>query len=113
MKVFYDDRQSVAHNTSFSPSAGKPRKVLESWRKLGIPFETVSFEPLTAEEIALAHDRAFVDGVLACRKPNGFANRNPHVAKALPWVCGSMVAAALHALTTGETSFRERIMPVT
>jgi acetoin utilization deacetylase AcuC-like enzyme len=105
MKVFYDERQSVKANRSFSPSAEKPAKVLESWLKLGIPFEISSFEPLTAGEIAIAHDQHYVDGVLSLEKPNGFSNRNPEVAAALPWVCGSMVAAALHAYTTGELSF--------
>lgn len=105
MKVFYDERQSVLRNESFSPSAGKPKLVLESWKRLGIPFEIASFNPLIAEEIALAHDADFVNGVLSCKRPNGFSNRNPEVAKALPWVCGSMVAAALHSLHTGETTF--------
>jgi acetoin utilization deacetylase AcuC-like enzyme len=105
MKVFYDERQSVEANNSFSPSAGKPAKVLESWRKLNIPFQVCSFEPLTADEIALAHDRSYVDGVLSLEEFNGFSNTDPEIAAALPWVCGSMVAAALHAYTTGELSF--------
>ena len=105
MKVFYDDRQSVKANSSFSPSAEKPAKVLESWLKLGIPFQVSSFDPLTADEMALAHDRFYVDGVLSLEAPNGFGNQNPEVAAALPWVCGSMVAAALHTYKTGELSF--------
>lgn len=105
MKVFYDERQSVKENDSFSPSAQKPAKVLESWRRSGTPFEECSFAPLTPEEMANAHDRGYVDGVLACTRRNGFGNNNPQVAKALPWICGSMVAAALHAFKTGETSF--------
>lgn len=105
MKVFYDERQSVLRNHSSSPSAEKPAKVVESWKKLGIPFETCSFEPLSVDEIAMAHDRSYVDKVLALEEPNGFGNRNPKVAAALPWVCGSMVAAALHAYKAGELSF--------
>lgn len=105
MKVFYDERQSVKANSSFSPSAEKPAKVLESWQKLNIPFEVSSFEPLTADEMALAHDKFYVDGVLSLEEFNGFGNKSPEIAAALPWVCGSMVAAALHAYTTGELSF--------
>lgn len=105
MKVFYDSRQSVAANSSFSPSAQKPTQVVKSWKRLGIPYEERTFAPLTAEKIALAHDPDYVAGVLACKRNNGFGNKNPEVAKALPWVCGSMAAAALHALTTRETSF--------
>lgn len=105
MNVFYDKRQSVAGNTLLSPSAGKPAQVLESWKKLNIPFVELSFEPLTAADIALAHDRAYVDAVLAGISPNGFGNCDPEIAAALLWVAGSMVAAAMHTLMTRETSF--------
>lgn len=46
-----------------------------------------------------------MDYVLSLNEDNGFGNRSPEVAAALPWVCGSMVAAALHAYKTGELSF--------
>lgn len=105
MNVFYDKRQSVACHASLSPSAGKPAQVLESWKKLDIPFVELSFEPLTAADIAVAHDRAYVDAVLAGVTENGFGNRDLEMAAALLWVAGSMVAAALHTLLTKETSF--------
>lgn len=105
VKVFYDERQTVGFNESFSPSASKPAKVVKSWQCLGIPFELCSFAPLTVDEMSLAHDRGYVEGVLACTEPNGFANFNPEVAAALPWICGSMVASALHSLKTRELSF--------
>lgn len=105
MRVFYDKRQSVFGNNPFSPSAGKPVQVLESWRKLGIPFCEQTFVPLSAAEIALAHDRGYVDGVLSCRLENGYSNRSPEMASVLPWVAGSMVAAALHSFVSGEVSF--------
>jgi acetoin utilization deacetylase AcuC-like enzyme len=105
MKVFYDKRQSIDSNESLSPSAGKPARVLESWKQLNVPFVELTFEPLTAADIALAHDRAYVDAVLAGAAENGFGNRDPDVAAALLWVAGSMVAAALHSYTTRETSF--------
>lgn len=105
MKVFYDKRQSIICNGSLSPSAGKPAQVVESWRKLGVAFAELTFAPLTAAEIALAHDRAYVDAVLAGVSANGFGNRDPDIAAALLWVAGSMVAAAVHTYTAGETSF--------
>ena len=88
-----------------SPSAGKPALVLESWKRLGIPFDEHSFEPLSVDEFALAHDREYVEGVLSGNLMNGYENRCPEMASALPWVAGSMVAAALHAFATGEASF--------
>lgn len=105
MKVFYDMRQSVPGNISCSPSAGKPLQVLESWKNLGIPFHVESFSPLTSDDIALAHDREYVDGVLSCTLMNGYGNRSPELASALPWVSGSMVAAALHSFISNEVSF--------
>ena len=105
VKVFYDEHQSVGFNDSFSPSASKPAKVVKSWQQLGIPMELRSFKPLTVDEMSLAHNRDYVEGVLSCRYPNGFGNTNPEVASALPWVCGSMVASALHSLETGQLSF--------
>lgn len=105
MNVFYDKRQSVVSNGLLSPSAGKPARVVESWKKLDIPFVEVSFDPLSADDIAVAHDRAYVDDVLAGATANGFGNRDPEMAAALLWVAGSMVAAAVHAFKTKETSF--------
>jgi acetoin utilization deacetylase AcuC-like enzyme len=103
IKVFYDDRQTAEGCESFSPSAGKPVKVVESWKALDLPIEITSFRPLTAEEIAVAHDRNYVDGVLNCTRSNGFGNTSENVAKSLPYTTGSVVAASLHALRTGET----------
>lgn len=105
MKVFYDKRQSVACSGATSPSAGKPALVMESWRMLDIPFIESVFEPLSADDIALAHDRAYVDAVLAGSTANGFGTCDPEMAAALLWVAGSMVAAALHTLKSRETSF--------
>lgn len=105
MIVFYDKSQSVSANDSFSPSAQKPAQVVKSWKRLGIPYEERTFAPLTAEEIALAHDPDYVADVLACKRANGFNNKSLEVAKALPWVCGSMATAALHSFNTGETAF--------
>lgn len=105
MKVFYDQRQCVPCNRSFSPSAGKPGQVLESWRRLGISFGEPSFAPASVDDIALAHDRGYAEGVLSCALLNGYGNRSPEMASALPWVAGSMVAAALHTFHTGEASF--------
>ena len=105
MRVFYDQRQSVPGMVSSSPSAGKPALVLESWKRLGICFDEESFAPLGPDELALAHDRDYVQGVLSGTLTNGYDNTSPDLARALPWVAGSMVAAALHAFATGEASF--------
>ena len=90
---------------SFSPSARKPALVLESWKGLGILFAEQSFKPIEVDDFVLAHDREYVEGVLSCRLENGYDNRNREFALALPWIAGSMVAAATHSFSTRELSF--------
>jgi Resolvase, N terminal domain/Helix-turn-helix domain of resolvase len=81
MKVFFDSRQSVLENDSFSPSASKPALAVQSWSQLGILFEIHSFSPLSMDDLALAHDRRYVEAILSCNEPNGFGNRSQSVAR--------------------------------
>ena len=100
MKVFYTPAM-VADADSFSPSASKPRIVVQSWQTLGVPIEILAFPAATVAQLARAHDRAFVDAVLACERDNGFGNRLPAVAASLPYTSGAMLAAAHAALEDG------------
>ena len=96
LRLFYDPRQSASGNDSFSPSAGKPAAFVKAAlaRFPGRVTAIDGFLPLTADEMALAHNRSHVDAILECRAPNGFGNRLPSVADSLPWTTGSFVAAA-------------------
>jgi acetoin utilization deacetylase AcuC-like enzyme len=98
--VFYRD-EMVADAHSYSPSASKPRHVLAAWRAARLPISIVSFEPATPEDLALAHDPAYVTGVLSRELPNGFGNLLAEVAHSLPYTTGAMLAAAQHALKQG------------
>ena len=98
--LFFSSSMS-ADAGSFSPSAGKPRQVVASWEKLELPITTFAPEPVTPEELSLAHDARFVRGVLASELENGFGNRSPEVAASLPWTSGAMRSAALHAWKHG------------
>jgi acetoin utilization deacetylase AcuC-like enzyme len=101
LPVFYDPRQHTSANDSFSPSAGKPAQVVASWQRLQIPIELRPVEPVTPEQLALAHSREYVDGVLSTKLPNGFGNNLKEVAATLPWTSGSLVSAAVHAVQRG------------
>lgn len=93
--IFYDKAQSVASNESFSPSAGKPERVVRAWLEdYPEDLRVHSFAPVGREDLCLAHDRKYVLDVLDVRVPNGFGNRSPQVADSLPWTTGSMLAAA-------------------
>lgn len=87
-----------------SPSAGKPGEVVADWLSRGLPIDVQGFEPLDAATLALAHDRAYVEGVLSLQRPNGFGNRRPQVAASLPFTNGSMLAAARVALANGRVA---------
>lgn len=93
--------EMVAHPESFSPSAAKPQQVVDHWRALQLPIELHRPEPVTEQQIALAHDAAYVREVLSCARANGFRDRSPRVAASLPWTTGAMLSAARHALRTG------------
>ena len=101
--VFYTPRQ-VADAQSYSPSAGKPRQVLESWRELGAPVNVVEPTPVTEAEFCLAHDRRYVQRVLACQADNGFGNRLPTVAASLPYTSGAFACAAREAIRNGRVA---------
>lgn len=101
MKVFYSDKMWAENAGAFSPSAKKPKLIIEHWQKLGLPIEIVEPQMATATDLALAHDPNYVRGVMTCKEPNGFGNRDPQVAASLPFTTGSMISAAKAALVDG------------
>jgi acetoin utilization deacetylase AcuC-like enzyme len=101
MKVFYRPEQVA--NTSYAPSPKKPRLVVADWlAQTAFKIEVIGFEPVTADQLALAHDPAFVHAVLAGKARNGFGNTDADVAASLPYTTGSLLAAAEHALLHRE-----------
>ncbi|MBM4379971.1 MAG: histone deacetylase [Deltaproteobacteria bacterium] len=100
--VFFRPEQVAARaEVQTSPSAAKPKAVVESWKRLGVPLAVHTFEPVTREVLATAHDRAYVDAVLDLEEDNGFYNRSAAVAASLPYTTGSFLAATLHVLRHG------------
>jgi len=91
----------TANAESFSPSAAKPALAVESWKELNVPIKTIAPQAVTTEQLSLAHDADYVKGVLNCTKSNGFGNRLPDVAAALPFTSGAMLAAAREAISNG------------
>ena len=103
LPVFYSPHM-VAASGSYSPSAEKPAQVVASWQRLGVPLEFHLPHCVTAEQLSLAHDAAFVADVLACRRDNGFGNRSSALAATLALTSGAMLSAARHALATGSVA---------
>ena len=101
--VFYSDKM-VADIESFSPSAGKPRHVVKSWCNLGVPLRLVEPVPVTVDQLYLAHEKEYVDGVLSLQIPNGFGNTSKEVASTLSWTSGAMLCAAQEAIRNGRVA---------
>ena len=102
MKVFFKSEMNVRENDSMSPSAGKPMQVLRHW-ETNHPnkIRVKDFSPLTKEDLYLAHDPAYVDGVMSLRAVNGFGNKSQSIAESLLYTSGSLYAAAVEALKYG------------
>lgn len=97
LPVFYTPKM-VADSGSMSPSAAKPAQVVAHWLACGFPIDVIEPAPVTIDELARVHDRAWAEDVLACRATNGFGNRSPEVAATLVYTSGSMLSAARYAL---------------
>lgn len=95
--VFYSEEIN-ADSESFSPSASKPRLVIAAWQAAKLPLCFDRVQPASEADLGLAHDPAYVRGVLTGELPNGFGNTSPDVARSLPWTTGAMISAARHAL---------------
>ena len=102
LAVFYMPRMA-ADSGSYSPSAGKPRIVVESWLqnqgREGVPAVRI-VEPTVAtiEQLSSVHDPRFVHDVLYGLRDNGFGNRRTDVCLSLPWTSGALLSAARYAL---------------
>ncbi|MBC7376730.1 MAG: histone deacetylase [Burkholderiaceae bacterium] len=88
----------AANAGSFAPSAGKPPLAVADWRAHGFPIDVRSFTPVDEDTLVLAHDPAFVRGVLRGEIANGFGNKRAEVAASLCHTTGAMLAAAEEAL---------------
>jgi len=97
MKVFYSDKM-VAQEGGDSPSARKPKLVVDAWVATGIPLEIEAPDPVSVDDFALAHDRVHVESVLAFKSMNGFGNYDAEVAASLPYTTGAMLSAAREAI---------------
>ena len=101
MKVFYRPELTAPSLDTASPSARKPALVIHDWlaHRLITPTDIESFEPVSADDFKRVHASGFVDGILDLRRPNGYENVDPALVATLPYTSGSMVAAAVYAVT--------------
>lgn len=104
MKVFYRPEQVASNQAAYSPSAYKPKLVIEDWIARGVvlPQDIQSFDPVSRTDFKRVHYPPMVDDVLDLKRPNGFRNRDPEVAASLAFTSGSLLAASRWALVHQE-----------
>lgn len=100
MKVFFRPEQVASNQAAYSPSAYKPKLVIDDWLTRGIiqAHDIRSFEPVSREDFKRVHDPQMVDDVLDLKRRNGFRNQDSEVAASLSYTSGSLLAAAHWAL---------------
>ena len=86
--MFFRPEMVALEASTSSPSAAKPALVVADWQTHGLPIQVLDFEPVDQDTLALAHERTYVQGVLAGNVPNGFGNRKPQVTASLPFTSG-------------------------
>ena len=102
--VFYTEKMVANNEGGFSPSAYKPKQVVESWLGQEMSIEIIQPEPVTIEQLCLAHASEYVHGILSLRLDNGFGTKSQAVADALPYTSGSMLSAARYVLKHGSVA---------
>jgi len=100
--VFYTPKM-VADSGCESPSAKKPKEVVASWQNK-FPITILEPRPVTLSDYARVHAVDWAEDILRCKKPNGFGNKSPEVAAALPYTSGAMLQAARLAISTGAAA---------
>ena len=100
LPVFYRP-EMAADSESFSPSARKPKLVVDEWIAQNAAIDIIAPAPATQEELMLSHSREHVEEVLRGERNNGFYNRSGEVAASLPFTSGAMLSAARHVLAKG------------
>ncbi|MBL0028996.1 MAG: hypothetical protein IPO95_07985 [Rhodanobacteraceae bacterium] len=98
MHVIYSDLMMAPAQGS-SPSAAKPRPVVEAWMDLDPDLRILPPKAVTIDDFARAHERRFVEDVFAQRIENGFGTRSADVNRSLPFTTGAMLDAARLALS--------------
>lgn len=96
--------EMMAAERPFAPGTFKPGACVDDWRARHLRIDVRAPEPVTVEQLCLAHDHAYVDGILRGEIRNGFGDKGLDVAASLPYTVGAMVAATQEALRNGAVA---------
>lgn len=100
--IFYMQEQSVSSEEyKEHPSLGKPELVVKDWiESFKSDIEIMSFNPISEDDVKLAHLPNWVDLIMTGKSRNGFGTYSKEIADSLLYTSGSFCAAA--ALTTNN-----------
>ena len=101
LAVYYRPEQN-ATAASLSPSAGKPAQVVADWLARGRDIAVLPPEPVTPEDLMLAHAPDYVRGVLAGQLPTGFGDVDVKLARSTLYTVGSLLTAARAVCGSGR-----------
>lgn len=101
MEVIYSPAM-VAPDQSFSPSAAKPAAVMAAWLDAIPDLVVLPPRPVVVDDLLRAHQRQYVEDIIALRRPNGFGSHSERVNASLWQTNGAMLTAARRALATGR-----------
>ena len=104
MRVFYRPEMVADGKERHSPSASKPRRVIDDWTAKGLDIEVKKPYPASPAMIKQVHDDWYVNNVLGGVRANGFGDCGQDVIDALPFTVGAMVQATKYALKTGKNA---------
>ena len=98
LKLIYSPEMDFNVGENTYPVGIRGKLITTAAHNYGLPIELLPSIALTREELKIAHDPAYVDGVLDLQRDNGLFNRDPDVARSLPYLCGGILRAAYIAL---------------
>lgn len=102
--TYYSDRQ-VFDPYSFSKSPLKPSLLA---RKIAIDpkFDIIqSFDPVNVDQLKMAHDHNYIDGLMLGRLANGFGNKSLKEMHAIRHTVGNFMAASMAALANKQVAW--------
>ena len=99
MKLVYSPECAIADDVWIS--LNKPSKVVEAIRAFDPDVEVIPALPLPTADFYRAHNKTYVDELLACQIDNGFGDRRPAVITQIRYANGSFVQAAEEAIESG------------
>jgi acetoin utilization deacetylase AcuC-like enzyme len=99
MKLVYSPECAIASDTWIS--LNKPAKVVAALRAFDPDVEVIPAHPLPVADFYRAHNKTYVDDLLACQRENGFGNTRRDIAKQILYTNGAFVQAAQQAIESG------------